>query len=90
MQVVRFAYGLPAIGDNCRDHVANAFNSTLKWDWLRCGRHLIYNVVKIGLDFLKDHSQSNTTYGVCIASGTGQIAGVFFSQYCSMNPQPIV
>ena len=28
----------------------------LEWDWLRCGCHLIHNVVKAGLDSLKNHA----------------------------------
>ena len=28
----------------------------LQWDWLRCGCHLIHNVVKAGLDSLKNHA----------------------------------
>ena len=28
----------------------------LQWDWLCCGYHLIHNVVKAGLDSLKNHA----------------------------------
>ena len=46
----------PAIVTDCGGNVAKAFNSTLQWDWLRCGCHLIHNVVKAGLDSLKNHA----------------------------------
>ena len=46
----------PAIVTNCGGNVAKAFNSTLQWDWLRCGCHLIHNVVKAGLDCLKNNA----------------------------------
>ena len=46
----------PAIVTDCGGNVAKAFNSTLQWDWLRCGCHLIHNVVKAGLDCLKNNA----------------------------------
>ena len=45
-----------AIVTDCGGNVAKAFNSTLEWDWLRYGCHLIHNVVKAGLDSLKNHA----------------------------------
>ena len=50
----------PAIVTDCGGNVAKAFNSTLEWDWLRCGCHLIHNVVKVGLDSLKNHALNPT------------------------------
>ena len=46
----------PTIVTDCGGNVAKAFNTTLEWDWLRCGCHLIHNVVKAGLDSLKNHA----------------------------------
>ena len=46
----------PAIVTDCGGNIAKAFNSTLEWDWLRCGCHLIHNVVKARLDSLKNHA----------------------------------
>ena len=46
----------PAIVTDCGGNVAKAFNSTLEWDWLHCGYHLIHNVVKARLDSLKNHA----------------------------------
>ena len=46
----------PAIVTDCGGNVAKAFNTTLQWDWLRCGCHFIHNVVKAGLDNLKNHA----------------------------------
>ena len=46
----------PAIVIDCGGNVAKAFNSTLEWDWLHCGCHLIHNVVKAGLNILKNHA----------------------------------
>ena len=45
-----------AIVTDCGGNVAKAFNTTLEWDWLHCGCHLIHNVVKAGLDSLKNHA----------------------------------
>ena len=45
----------PAIITDCGGNVAKDFNSTLQWDWLCCGCHLIHNVVKVGLDCLKNN-----------------------------------
>ena len=45
-----------AIVTNCGGKVAKAFNTTLQWDWLHCGCHLMHNVVKAGLDSLKNHA----------------------------------
>ena len=52
----RLHVDFPAIVTDCGGNVAKAFNSTLEWDWLRCGCHLIHNVVKAGLDSLKNHA----------------------------------
>ena len=46
----------PAIVTDCGGNVAKAFNTTLQWDWLRCGCHLIHNVVNAGLETLKNHA----------------------------------
>ena len=46
----------PAIVADCGGNVAKAFNSTLRWDWLRYGCHLIHSVVKAGLDALRNHA----------------------------------
>ena len=46
----------PAIVTDCGGNVAKAFNTTLQWDWLRCGCHLIHNVVNAGLESLKNHA----------------------------------
>ena len=46
----------PAIVTDCRGNVAKAFNTTLQWDWFCCGCHLIHNVVKAGLETLKNHA----------------------------------
>ena len=48
--------GFLAIVTDCRGNFTKAFNSTLQWDWLHCGCHLIHNVVKAGLDSLKHHA----------------------------------
>ena len=45
-----------AIVTDCGGNVAKAFNNTVEWDWLRCGCHYIHNVVKAGLDSLKNHA----------------------------------
>ena len=45
-----------AIVTACGGNVANAFNTTLQWDWLYYGCHLIHNAVKVGLDSLKNHA----------------------------------
>ena len=45
-----------AIITDCGGNVANAFNTTLQWDWLRCGCHLTHNVVNAGLESLKNHA----------------------------------
>ena len=46
----------PAIVTDCGGNVAKAFDCTLQWDWLRCGCHLLHNVVKTRLDSLKNHA----------------------------------
>ena len=46
----------PAIVTNCGGNVAKDFNTTLQWDWLCCGCHLIHNVVNAGLETLKNHA----------------------------------
>ena len=46
----------PVSVTDCGGNVAKAFNSTLQWDWLRCGCYLIHNVVKAGLDYLKNNA----------------------------------
>ena len=45
-----------AIVTDCGANVAKTFNTTLQWDWLRCGCHLLNNVVKAGLDALKNNA----------------------------------
>ena len=45
-----------AIVTNYGGNVAKAFNTTLQWDWLRYGCHLIHNVVNAGLENLKNHA----------------------------------
>ena len=45
-----------AIVTDCGGNVAKAFNSTFQWYWLHSGCHLIHNVVKAGLDSLKNHA----------------------------------
>ena len=47
--------GFLAIVTDCGGNVAKAFNTTLQWDWLCCGCHLIHNVVNAGLGSLKNH-----------------------------------
>ena len=51
---------LPAIVSDCGGNVAKAFNTTLEWDWLCCGCHLIHNVAKARLDSLKNHALNPT------------------------------
>ena len=46
----------PAIVTDYGGNVAKAFNTTLQWDWLRYGCHLIHNVVNAGLESLKNHA----------------------------------
>ena len=46
----------PFIVTDCGAKVAKAFNTTHEWDWLRYGCHLIYDVVKVRLDSLKNHA----------------------------------
>ena len=48
-----------AIVTDCGGNVAKAFNTTLQWDWLRCGCHLIHNVVNAGLESLKNHAANS-------------------------------
>ena len=48
----------PAVVTDCAGNVAKAFNTTLQWDWLRCGCHLIHNVVNAGLESLKNHASN--------------------------------
>ena len=45
----------PAIVTDCRGNVTKAFNNTLQWDGLHSRCHLLYNVVKVGLDALKNN-----------------------------------
>ena len=52
--------GFPAIATDCGGNVAKAFNTTLEWDWLFCGCHLLHNVVKAELDSLKNHALNPT------------------------------
>ena len=35
----------PAIVIDCKANMRKAFNNTLQWDCLRCGCHLVHNVV---------------------------------------------
>ena len=46
----------PAIVTDCSGNIAKAFNTTLEWDWVCYGCHLIHNVVKAVLDSLKNHT----------------------------------
>ena len=48
--------GFPAMVTDCGGNVDKAFNTTLQWDWLRCGYHFLHNVVKAGLDALKKNA----------------------------------
>ena len=45
-----------AIVIDCSGNIAKVFDTTLEWDWLCCGCHLIRNVVKAGLEMLKNHA----------------------------------
>ena len=46
----------PVVVTDCGGNVAKAFNTTLKWDWLCYGCHLIHNVVNAGPESLKNHA----------------------------------
>ena len=58
--LVKLHVDFPTIVTNCRGNVAKAFNITLQWDWLRYGCHLLHNVVKAGLDALKNNAANPT------------------------------
>ena len=45
-----------AIINDWKSNVAKAFNNTLEWDWLHCGCLLIHNVIKVGLDTLRNNA----------------------------------
>ena len=59
----------PAIITNCGGNVVKAFKSTLQWDWLRCGCHFIHNMVKAGLDSLKNHATNPAQTIVALLEG---------------------
>ena len=48
----------PVIVTDCAVNMRKAFNNTLRWDWLRCGCHLIHNVVTAGFTSLKNNAQN--------------------------------
>ena len=55
-RLLKLYVDFPAIVTDCGGNVAKAFNTTLQWDWLRYGCHLIHNVVNAGLESLKNHA----------------------------------
>ena len=48
----------PAIVTDCGANMRKAFNNTLQWDWLRCGCHLIHNVVTAGFTTLQNNAHN--------------------------------
>ena len=48
----------PAIVTDCGANMRKAFNNTLQWDWLRCGCHLIHNVVTAGFTTLRNNAHN--------------------------------
>ena len=45
----------PAIVTNCGANMRKALNSTLEWDWLCRGCHLIHNIVTAGFPTLRNN-----------------------------------
>ena len=69
----------PTIVTDCGGNIAKAFNTTLQWDWLRCGCHLIHNVVNAGLESLKNHAVNPTqAIAAMVQEALDRLALLFF------------
>ena len=80
-----------AIVTNCKGNVAKDFNTTLQWDWLRCGCHLLHNVVKAGWDNLKNNAANPAQTTAALEQETLD-RSVLLSFHCiaAQNDVPIV
>lgn len=58
MRTFDLQVGYPAIVTDCAQNMRKAFNTTLQWDWVRCGCHLVHNVVADGFKSMKNHAQN--------------------------------
>ena len=67
MTFVSITLDFLAIVTDYGGNVTKAFDTALQWDLLFCGCHLIHNVVKAGLDSLKNHA-ANPTQGMATLS----------------------
>ena len=54
--------GYPTMVTDCAQNMRKAFNTTLQWDWVRCGCHLIHNVVSEGFKTVKNHAQNSAQH----------------------------
>ena len=82
----------PAIVTDCGGNVAKAFNTTLQWDWLCCGCHLIHNVVNDeGLESLKNHAANPAqATAAMVQEALDKSVLLSFSLHCCTNDLPIV
>ena len=74
-----------------RGNVAKAFNTTLQWNWLHCECHLLHNVVKLGLDALKNNVANPTqVMGALVQEGLDRSVLLSFHCIFAQNDLPIV
>ena len=81
----------PSIVTDCGGNVAKAFNTTLQWDWLRCGCHLLHNVVKAALDALKNNPADPTqAMAALLQEALDRSVSLSFHCIAAQNELPIV
>ena len=58
LEMFGFNVAFPAIVTDCGANIRKAFNNTLQWDWLRCGRHFIHDVFTAGFVALRNNAHN--------------------------------